>query len=235
MRIFVGYGYNARDKWVETYVVPLLQAFGCEVEHGKAVFGGTLPDEVLKAILICDAMIGFTTRRDPIGADQFQTHPWVVQELTMAYSQNPRVPFVEVREQGVISPGGVIESAGFQRIDFDESDRALCLMQITQAVKKFRDQTRIVTVRLRPDSIVYELDPWLEHESFLCTAQILRGASELPPERIPVRPIKGALYVQLRGISAGDMVRLSISAGGHKWRSNYDSLDTVDIALKAKE
>ena len=42
MRIFVGYGYNERDKWVEDYVLPLLVAFGCEVVHGKAVYGGAL-------------------------------------------------------------------------------------------------------------------------------------------------------------------------------------------------
>ena len=42
MRIFVGYGYNERDKWVEGYVLPLLVAFACEVVHGKAVYGGAL-------------------------------------------------------------------------------------------------------------------------------------------------------------------------------------------------
>ena len=118
MRIFVAYGYNPRDKWVATYVVPLIQAFSWDVEHGKAVFGGALPEEVLKVIRLCDAMIGFTTRGEAVAAGQFQTHPWVIQELTMAYSQNPRVPFVEVREQGVISPGGAIEAADFQRIDY---------------------------------------------------------------------------------------------------------------------
>ena len=48
MRIFVGYGYNERDKWVEEYVLPLLVALGCEVIHGRAVYGGALPDEVMK-------------------------------------------------------------------------------------------------------------------------------------------------------------------------------------------
>jgi len=78
MRIFVGYGYNIRDKWVEDYVFPLLLAFGCEVVHGKAVYGGTLPDEVMKSIRTADAAIGFTTRREAITAGQFKTHDWVV-------------------------------------------------------------------------------------------------------------------------------------------------------------
>lgn len=64
MRVFVGYGYNQRDQWVDDYVLPLLVAFGCEVVHGKAVYGGALPDEVIMAIRTSDAAIGFTTRRE---------------------------------------------------------------------------------------------------------------------------------------------------------------------------
>ena len=71
---------------------------------GRTVFGGALPNEVFKLIRSSDAMIGFTTRRDPVGQDQFTTHPWVVQELTAAQTQDPPIPFVEVREQGVIFP-----------------------------------------------------------------------------------------------------------------------------------
>jgi len=41
MRIYIGYGYNERDKWIEDYVIPLVVAFGCEVAHGKAVYGGS--------------------------------------------------------------------------------------------------------------------------------------------------------------------------------------------------
>jgi hypothetical protein len=235
MRVFIGYGYNARDRWVETHVVPLVEAFGCEVLHGKAVFGGVLSDEVVKKIRGSDAMIGFTTRRgEAVAPDQFQTHPWVVKELTIAHDQDPRIPFVEVRESGVIPPGDPIGNA-FQRIDYDEADRATCLLQIAQALKKFHDDTRITTVRLRPAAVVKQIYGVLDSDSFTCTCQILRGDLELRPERIPVRAIKSGLYVQLRGIAPSDLVRLTVSSGGRKWRSDYDSVDTVDIELKAKE
>ena len=46
-------------------------------------------------------MIGFTTQRDDLGGGKFSTHPWVVQELTVAEAQVPRIPWVEVREDGV--------------------------------------------------------------------------------------------------------------------------------------
>jgi hypothetical protein len=64
MRVFIGYGYNDRDKWIETYVFPLAEAFGCKVVHGKMAYGGALPPEVTDLIRGSDAMIGFTTRRD---------------------------------------------------------------------------------------------------------------------------------------------------------------------------
>ena len=53
--------------------------------------------------------------------------------------------------------------------------------------------------------------------------------------QIPVLPIKGGLFVKLRGIVEADLVRLTISAGGRLWRSSYESVDTVDIQLKGKE
>src|ERR1051326_261886 len=150
MRIFVGYGYNERDRWVETHVIPLLEAFGCEVVHGKAVYGGALPDEVIKAIRSAETVIGFTTRRDQLAPGQFRTHDWVVHELLTAHTQDPRIPWVEVREQGVISPGGILEAVDSQRNDYRQEDLAGCLVQIAQAVRRLRDLTNVTMIRLGP-------------------------------------------------------------------------------------
>ena len=237
IRVFVGYGYNARDKWVETHVIPLVTAFGCAVAHGQAVYGGVLPNEILKLIRDSDAMIGFTTRREPVPgrSDQFTTHPWVVQELTAAHAQIPAIPWVEVREEGVLSPGGVIEATNAQRIDYREVDRADCLIGIALALERFNREAGVTTVRLGPDSLIDQIHPFLDDPTFLCRCQILRGATELTTQQIPVLPIRGGLFVKLRGIREGDLVRLMISAGGHFWRSSYESVDTVDIHLKARD
>ena len=37
MRIFVAYGYNDRDKWIEKMVFPVIEAFGAEVETGELI------------------------------------------------------------------------------------------------------------------------------------------------------------------------------------------------------
>ena len=232
MRVFIGYGHNERDKWIETFAVPLVQAFGFEVVHGKAVFGGPLPEEVLRSIRSSDAMIGFTTRRDPAGPDTFGTHPWVVQELLMALAQDPRIPFVEVREQGVLAPGGALEAYNDQHIAYREADRAMCLLQIAQALRRFSEQTSVITVRLGPASVVEKISPFLDDESLICRCQVLQGATRLPPQVLQVLPIKGSLFVKLQRMAGGELVRITISAGGQTWRSDFESVDTVDIQLK---
>jgi hypothetical protein len=235
IRVFIGYGYNARDEWVETHIIPLVKAFGCTVVHGKAVFGGVLPIEIVKLIQASDAMLGFTTRRDPDPANpgQFTTHPWVIQELTAALSQTVPIPWVEVREEGVVSPGGMIAAMNAQRIDYREAERADCLLNVALALERFANAASVTTVRLGPESTARQIQPFLGDATFLCRCQILRrGEIELPAQQIPVLPIKGGLFVKLRGIEEEDLVRLTISARAHLWRSDYESVDTVDIQMK---
>ena len=133
------------------------------------------------------------------------------------------------------SPGGAIEAANVQRIDYQEAARAECRVQVAQALRRFLELTGITTVRLGPDAVVGQISPFLDDTSFICRCQTLRGSLETPAHTIPVRPIKGSLFVQLQGIAQGELVRLTVSAGGHTWRSNYESVDTVDIQLKGKE
>lgn len=232
MRIFAGYGYNDRDQWVEQYVFPLLAALECEVIHGRVAYGGALPDEVMKLIRSADAMLGFTTRRESLGNDQYRTHDWVVQELLTAHSHEPRVPWVEIREEGVISPGGILDAADSQRIDYRQEDLAGCLIKIAQAVKRFHDLTRVTMIRLGPTPAAEQIGPLMDDPTFACSCQTLRGSVQLPARNVPFFPIKGGVFVQLRGVAKEDLVRITISARGRIWRSAYETVDTVDVQVK---
>ena len=234
MRVFIGYGYNEQDRWIETYVIPLVEAFGCKVVHGKVAYGGALPPEVVDLIRSSDAMIGFTTRRDPAGPNQFTTHPWVVQELVTAYTQTSRIPFVEVREEGVAPPGGMLDAINAQRIDYREADRAACLLQVAQALRRLLDQLDVTTVRLGPAEVVDQVSAVLDDPTFSATSQVLRGDAALPSQPVAVFPIKGGLFVKLRGILEADLVRITISAHGRTWRSSFESVEAynVDLVLK---
>ncbi len=232
MRVFVGYGYDKRDLWVEGYVLPLLAALGCDVVHGKVVYGGRLSEEIIKVIRTSDAMIGFTTRREENASGGYRTHDWVVQELVTAHTQDPPIPWVEVREAGVVSPGGILDLAASQRIDYREDDRPRCLVQIAQALSRFRDLAAVTMIRLGPASAVEQIGSLLDSRSFLCECQTLRGGVQLPPRRTAVFPIKGGLFVQLRGVGKGELVRITISGQGRIWRSDYESVDTVDVQVR---
>lgn len=43
MRIFVAYGYNPRDNWIEPVTTPLIQAFGSEPVDGRELQGQVIP------------------------------------------------------------------------------------------------------------------------------------------------------------------------------------------------
>ena len=139
---------------------------------------------------------------------------------------------MEIREEAVISPGGIVEAAGAQRIDYRQEDLAGCLIKIAQAVRRLHDLTNVTMIRLGPVSAVEQISPLLDDPSFACTCQSLRGAVQLAPREAPVFPIKGGVFVQLRGVAQGELVRLAISARGRIWRSNYESVDTVDVQVK---
>jgi len=177
-------------------------------------------------------MIGLTTRREVVSANVYRTHDWVVQELLIAHAQDPRIPWVEIREEGVLSPGGILESADAQRIDYRQADLATCLVQTAQAVRRFHDLSNVTMIRLGPTSAVEQISLLLEDPSFLCTCHGLRGALQLPPRKTAVYPIKGGVFVQLRGVAQGELVRITISARGRTWRSDYESVDTVDVQVK---
>jgi prophage antirepressor-like protein len=96
MRIFVAYGYNERDRWVEELVFPVIRAFGDEVVTGEELQGEQITDAVIAKIRSSDALIGFLTRRDQIGSsDRWTTHRWVTDEISQAVAQ--RIFVAEVR------------------------------------------------------------------------------------------------------------------------------------------
>jgi hypothetical protein len=85
MKIFVGYGYNDRDKWIEDLVFPLMRAFGAEPISGKEIPGQKLDEGIKELIRKSDAVIGFVTRRGDKREDGlYATHRWVTDEISLS-------------------------------------------------------------------------------------------------------------------------------------------------------
>ena len=62
-RVFIGYGYSARDEWIEDYVFPIVKALGLQILHGKGMHGQQLQDGVKARIEQAAGVIGFCTLR----------------------------------------------------------------------------------------------------------------------------------------------------------------------------
>ena len=95
MRIFIGYGYNDRDVWIEQHVFPILQAMNIQTVDGKDAHGEVLQDVVKQRIDQSEAVIGFCTLRAGQERAAFNTHPWVRDE--MMYALGAGKPIIEVR------------------------------------------------------------------------------------------------------------------------------------------
>jgi hypothetical protein len=79
---------------------------------------------------------------------------------------------------------------------------------------------------------VEQISALLDDPSFTCNCQTLRGAVQSDFRKVPVFPIKGSVFVQLRGVAHGELVRITVSVRGRTWRSDYESVDTVDVQVK---
>jgi hypothetical protein len=133
MRIFIGYGYNARDAWIERDVFPILQGMNLEIVHGKDMYGEELRDEVKDRIGQADALVAFCTLRQGQRNADFNSHIWVRDELQHAMTL--RKPAVEVREKGVRNPPGLVGDR--QRIELDPDNRLKCVAELVKVVSNW--------------------------------------------------------------------------------------------------
>lgn len=229
MKIFVAYGYHERDLWVKELVFPLIQAFGSEVVTGEETYDGpNIPDNVIGKIRRSDALIGFTTRRSSQNNVNWQTHQWVINELAAAFTLKRRV--LEVRECGVDPQGGLTQN--LQRIDYDETKREKCLVEIVKALGIWH-QMDTVKIQLLPEDVANnDLRPLLDDQGLSCKYIIRIGNYEDGPFDAQIKPIKGGLFLDAPSVPRDALIRISIRYGNRAWASDYESIDSYGIHLK---
>lgn len=227
MRIFVGYGYNTRDAWIEALIFDLIRAFGGEPVPGKEIYGRDLEEGVKQTIRSCDAVLAFLTRRECLATGKYTTHRWVMDEIITASNSN--IPFLEVRETEVDQQGGM--PGGRQHLLYDPAQRDTCLIEIAKAIGKWRLNLPI-QLQLVPEKVANAIRPFLTRPGFRCSYQIRHENVEHPMMETKVIPIKGGLFVRVAGLEPHAIIQLSVEAAGKRWRSDYESADTVSITLK---
>jgi hypothetical protein len=227
MKIFVGYGYNDRDRWVERLVFPLIKAFGDEVVDGKELFGQQISEAVRSKIDDSDALIGFTTRRDQGPDGTWTTHQWVHDELVHALGR--RIPRVEVREVGVQGQDGML--GGLQRIPYAEAERDLLLVELARAISKWHERGRI-RMQLSPQELVAELWPLLRSPDLRCTYRFLVGDEESPPLPAVIRKINQGLFLVAKDVPREALIQVQVEHRSIFWTSAYQTTDSLDVKLE---
>jgi hypothetical protein len=130
MKVFVGFGYNDRDQWIEEQIFPILKGMGFSVVDGKGMHGTTLQPGVKSRIEQSDAVVGFFTIREGQGDADFTSHIWVRDELVHAEAKGK--PILLVKEEGVKLPAGLL--GNLQYISLGQSDRLACVVELVEAL-----------------------------------------------------------------------------------------------------
>jgi hypothetical protein len=229
LKVFVAFGYNDRDRWIPDFIFPLVRAFGGEVLSGEDVQGQQITDEIRRRIETSDGLIALRTRRgDPDSVGTYRTHRWVEDELAYAIAHNVRV--VEVREELVDSQGGI--AGDRQWITYREGERDRLLIELTKLLGVW-SRAVTVNIQLLPPELVEEIRSQLRAPGFSCTYKLLEGSRESIAQEGQVRPIKGGIFLQTPPLPPQSLIQVCIEAAGKRWTSDYETLDSVGISLKA--
>jgi hypothetical protein len=152
MKLFVGFGYNDRDSWIEKQVFPILNGMGFTVVHGKGMHGDILQSEVKTRIDQSDAAIGFFTIREGQGDADFTSHLWVRDEMVHANAK--KKPIIPVKEEGVKVPDGLLGDR--QYILLRQNERLACVAELVVAIGR----RNIRRLKLDPNSDQLKKNLW---------------------------------------------------------------------------
>ena len=160
MRLFVGFGYNDRDSWIERQVFPALECLGFTVAHGKGLHGQVLQQGVKDQLDQSDAAVGFFTLREGQEQADYTSHIWVRDEIV--YFNAKDKPIVPIVEENVKVPQGLLGDR--QHIVLRQQDRLGCVVELVQALGSHN----IRRVKLKPESdqLRQSLHQWRRNPGF---------------------------------------------------------------------
>jgi hypothetical protein len=225
MRIFVGYGYNPRDSWIEKDVFPILEAMHLHVVHGKNMHGQVLQDGVKDRIEQSDALIGFCTMRSRLKGAEFNSHIWVRDEMVHALARQK--PVVEIREKGVANPPGI--TGDRQRIELDPKDRLSCIAELVKAVNSWR-MRRLLLVSADPKRAKKLRDALVTGQLVVEYMTRIHGVNS-PRRSGRIELVDNAFYLNAIGLPDSSLVQVegTTKSGGLLFNTGWASADLVRI------
>jgi hypothetical protein len=228
MRVFVGFGYNARDEWIERQVYPVLRGMGFTVVDGKGFHGMVLQPAVQDRIEQSDAAVGFFTVRDGQGEADFTSHIWVRDE--MVHANAIKKPIIPVMEENVKVPDGLLGNRHY--ITLRQNDRLACVTELVEALG-LRNIRRLKLDA--PDQLRQDLHRWRRSRDFEIRYRTRESATGLESEYRPGRLEElefGFFYVNVAGVPKGFLVEVEgLLAGDTKFSSAWSSAEAVTVQI----
>jgi|SRR5687768_659513 len=228
MRVFVGFGYNDRDSWIESQVFPILQNMGFVVVDGKDLRGEILQDGVKSLIEQSDAVIGFLTIRDSTSTGDFNSHLWVQNELV--YAVGLKKPIIPIREENVRVPDAIL--GNIQYIVLRQNDRLACVSDLVRALGR-RNMRRI---KLEPedDDLRRDLLRWRVDQNFQIRYRTQDSTTgiESGQQTGRLEVVNYGFYLNVSDVPRKDYVEIEgVLNGQARFNSGWASADAVTVKI----
>ncbi len=230
MKVFIGYGYNAQDKWVQKFVIPLVEALGCVVVNGEEMQGERLSEGVINRITEADVCIGLLTKRGRKKNEDgtFPTHRWVIEELVTAVNKGK--PIFEIRELGIDSQKGI--NGDRQRYDFKETSEVL--LEITKFVMNEKRKISGRIFMLLPPEVIADIRPHLASNDIECVYRFMVKTRTTQYESTVVEKFGGGLGIVVKNIPDDDASIEIVIKGPQRlsWSSGFVSVGSINVHIQ---
>ena len=229
LRIFVSYRFDDRDKWVEDYAIPMISALGFEVVSGRHMEGEPLAAEVDSRLKSCAICVAFTSRRypdNPRPNGTFESHPWVIQEMTKA--REGGIKTIEVREERVQIGDG---NEAIVHLPFSNDARDKMLSALAVRLGDLKKKT--ITVQLvPPENDEQQFRRQAMGGNSTCSYEIECNGQVVGRGTAKIKPVTGGFFASIEVPDGSFIVTLAVDkvpAGA--WKSFGDGLVAIPIRL----
>jgi len=227
MKVFVSYAFNDANKWIEELAIPLADALGFEVVTGQRIDGQPLIDAIDDRLRGCAGCIAFTTRRGQRADGTYDTHPWVVNELTTARALKFKT--VEVREDGVKINDG---NEAYVRLKYVEGQRDRMLIDLARDLASWIVKPVRVQL-LPPDGMMNEFIGHLIRGDVMCSYRLIKGGQQIKTGAAIVQPYEGGFFIDVEMPPKDAMVTIEVKKANNNgaWMSFGDGLIAIPVQL----
>jgi len=228
LRIFIGYGYNERDRWIEEDMFPILRPLNLEILTGKDLYNEeSLQTGVKDRINQSYGVIGFCTLRLGQEHAAYNSHPWVRDELLFALGAHKAI--IHVREDGVQIPAGMLGERQFIRLD--QSNRLACAAQLVRAISAWN--IRRLQIVPSNEQLAREIHRNRKSPNFVLRYHTRIDGVDSEYREARVEAVDPAFYLDAIGVPSGCLIEIEGSLNGAPlFSSSWNNADVVKVTVE---